>query len=129
MNKNDDLIQELKELLRDLHMSPREFGRHIGISEQSIYKWLSGAIPPASKNRLKILHTIALFRTGNFAEELKSIEIEDLILNKLIYDKLKPSLSAEQKGWLLEDGDYLTYHARLRELNAQDRERKAGHES
>ena len=129
MNKNDDLIQELKALLRDLHISPRELSQHIGMSEQIIYRWLSGVTPPAKKTRRKILHVIALFRTGNFAEELESIELEDLILNKLIYDKLKPSLSAEQKGWLLEDGDYLTYHVRLRELNAQDRERKAGHES
>jgi len=39
------------------------------------------------------------------------------------------SLGAKQKGWLLEGGDYLTYHMRLRELKAQARQRRAGHES
>ncbi len=54
-------------------------------------------------------------------------------MNQVELDLIKKtaphSLEAEQKGWLLEDGDSLTYHMRLRELKAQARQRRAGHES
>lgn len=129
MRENDELILELKELMQDLHMRPRELCQQIGVSEQVVYRWLKGSSGTAAKSRKKIMQVIALFRTGAFAEELGGIELEDLSLNKIIYDKLGPLLSATEKAWLLEDGNYLVYHKRLRELNAQNRARKAGHES
>jgi len=126
--KKDELIEELKAVIDELSISPKTVSQYAGVSEMSVYNWLNGGIRPTGKSRQALLMTIGLLRTGDIVE-IPDIELEDIILDKIIYDKLRPALTAKQKARLLEEGDYLTYHSRLRELNAAERERKAGDET
>jgi len=126
--KTDELVEELKSALKDHGIRPIDLSKQIGMTEAMVYRWIRGASKPTGETRDKLLQVIMLLRTGEFIEnsdiEIKSGfkgTMEDIVLNKAIFEKLKPSLTPEQKAWLLQDGDYLTYHKRLRELNEKHR--------
>ena len=112
----DELVRELKEVLKDYRIKPIDLAKQIGMTEAIVYRWV------------KVLQVITLLRTGDFIENL-DIEVksgfegtlESIILDKVIFEKIKPSLTPEQKAWLLETGDYLIYHTRLQELNDKHR--------
>lgn len=130
--KTDELVEELKEALEDHKIKPIELARQVGKSVQIVYRWLNGTARPRAKRRDDILQLIVLLRTGEFIEnsdiEVKSGftgSLEEAILNEAIFAKLKPSLTSEQKVWLLETGNYFVYHKRLKELNERHRKEKS----
>jgi len=124
----DELVRELKEVLKDYRIKPIDLAKQIGMTEAIVYRWVKGTSRPTGKTRDKLLQVITLLRTGDFIENL-DIEVksgfegtlESIILDKVIFEKIKPSLTPEQKAWLLETGDYLIYHTRLQELNDKHR--------
>lgn len=124
------VTQELALLVKEKDIPPGMLARTLGVTRANLWNWLRGDYLPHPRMIGRINDLVIRLKQGELILDRPGLIPNDIWLDKVLYQKLRPSLSEEQQEYLNKNhGLYSVWQRRLYKLAAQLIGSKMGLES